>query len=660
VLAWIATSLRPAIEACGAAEMDALLRGLDGRFVRPGPSGAPTRGRPDVLPTGRNFFAVDVRAVPTPSAWRIGRLAAERLVEAYWQEAGEWPRTIALSAWGTSNMRTGGDDVAQVLALIGARPLWEESSGRVTGFAIIPLSELKRPRVDVTLRVSGLFRDAFPTQMDIVAGAISAIALLDEPDDANPIAANVRAGRQALEARGMDPERAQRQAGYRVFGSKPGAYGAGLQALIDEGGWEERADLAGVYLDWGGYAYGRGVEGELARDAFAGRLADIDLVAQTQDNREHDILDSDDYYQFIGGLAATVQTMRGEVPRIAHIDTSRPEAPLSRSLSQEISRVVRGRAANPKWIAGVMRHGYKGAFEIAATVDYLFGFAASTNAVSNHPFRSVVRRLSAGRAGANIHGGGQSGGAKRDRRALRRGDPARAVDAALQPCRRSDRGIARDNAEGNRMTQIPAGTDEAENIRHREKARKHKAARDKIMASKTGEKGLLIVHTGTGKGKTSAALGMVFRHIGHGYPVGVVQFTKSPSWDTGEARVLAKFPDLVTLHIMGEGFTWETQDRERDIAAATKGWERAKQLIRDDRHRMVLLDELNIVLRYDYLPIDAVLSFLRDEKPADKHVVVTGRNAHASLIEMADLVTEMTLIKHPFRAGVKGQKGIEF
>src|SRR3954462_6939020 len=200
----------------------------------------------------------------------------------------------------------------------------------------------------------------------------------------------------------------------------------------------------------------------------------------------------------------------------------------------------------------------------------------------------------------------------------------------------------------------------AENLRHKAKAAKHKAPKAKIMAGKTGEKGLLIVHTGTGKGKTSAALGMVFRHIGHGMPVAVVQFTKSPSWDTGEARVLAKFPELVTLHIMGEGFTWETQDRARDIAAATRGWERAKALIRDDRHRMVLLDELNIVLRYDYLPIDEVLTFLRDEKPADKHVVITGRNAHASLIEMADLVTEMTLVKHPFRQGVKGQKGVEF
>ena len=386
VLAWISSTLRPAIDASGAAEMSAFLAGLDGRFIRPGPSGAPTRGRPDVLPTGRNFFAVDVRAVPTPSAWRIGQLAAERLVEAYWQEAGEWPRAIALSAWGTANMRTGGDDVAQALALIGARPVWEDTSGRVTGFAITPLSELKRPRVDVTFRVSGLFRDAFPTQMDIIGSAVAAIALLNEPDEANPIAANVRARTLALQAGGASADIARKQATRRVFGSKPGAYGAGLQALMDEGGWDKRGDLAEVYLDWGGYAYGSGGEDEAARGEFAEQLKGIDLVAQAQDNREHDILDSDDYYQFIGGLAATVQTLRGSAPRIAHIDTSRPEAPVARPLSHEISRVVRGRAANPKWIAGVMRHGYKGAFEIAATVDYLFGFAASTDAVANHHF----------------------------------------------------------------------------------------------------------------------------------------------------------------------------------------------------------------------------------------------------------------------------------
>ncbi|MEW6642277.1 MAG: cobaltochelatase subunit CobN [Pseudomonadota bacterium] len=386
VLQWIEGWLRPAIDRCGEAEVLALLRGLDGRFVPPGPSGAPTRGRPDVLPTGRNFFAVDVRAVPSPSAWRIGRLAAERLVEHYWQQAGEWPRTIALSAWGTANMRTGGDDVAQALALIGARPVWDEASGRVTGFAIVSLAELKRPRVDVTFRVSGLFRDAFPTQMDLLDSAVRAIAALDEPDDANPIAAHVRERARALAAEGMPAEAAQRQASYRVFGAKPGAYGAGLQALIDEGGWDNRGDIADVYLSWGAFAYGSGSEGAAARGDFTAQLGRVDLVAQAQDNREHDILDSDDYYQFMGGLAATVQTLRGAAPRITHIDTSRPEAPLPRLLAHEISRVVRGRAANPKWIDGVMRHGYKGAFEIAATVDYLYGFAASTDAVSGHHF----------------------------------------------------------------------------------------------------------------------------------------------------------------------------------------------------------------------------------------------------------------------------------
>ena len=210
------------------------------------------------------------------------------------------------------------------------------------------------------------------------------------------------------------------------------------------------------------------------------------------------------------------------------------------------------------------------------------------------------------------------------------------------------------------MTESSNENDEAENARHKEKARKHKAARDKIMATKTGEKGLLIVHTGTGKGKTSAALGMVFRHIGHGFPVAVVQFTKSPAWDTGEARVLAKFPELVTLHIMGEGFTWETQDRARDVAAAAAAWEKAKDLIRDERNSMVLLDEINIALRYDYLDINEVLEFLKTEKPYMTHVVLTGRNAKEELFEIADLVTEMELIKHPFRSGIKGQPGVEF
>ncbi|WP_437377943.1 cob(I)yrinic acid a,c-diamide adenosyltransferase [Inquilinus limosus] len=204
------------------------------------------------------------------------------------------------------------------------------------------------------------------------------------------------------------------------------------------------------------------------------------------------------------------------------------------------------------------------------------------------------------------------------------------------------------------------GMTEAEiNARHAEKMAKKKAVRDRMLAGKTIEKGLLIVHTGKGKGKSTAAFGMVLRAIGHGFRTGVVQFVKG-SWDTGERHVLERFPELVTIAAMGEGFTWETQDRERDIAAARAGWEAAKAMIRDPSYRMVLLDELNIVLRYDYLPTEEVVAFLRDEKPADTHVIVTGRNARDELIEIADLVTEMTLIKHPFRDGVKAQAGIEF
>ncbi|WP_248304462.1 cobaltochelatase subunit CobN [Breoghania sp. L-A4] len=379
-------TLKTRVQASGPAEISAVLNALDGRFVAPGPSGAPTRGRPDVLPTGRNFYSVDVRAVPSETAWALGQLSAERLVERYFQEEGAWPQAIALTAWGTSNMRTGGDDIAQALALIGATPVWEAGSGRVTGFEIVPLSKLGRPRVDVTLRISGFFRDAFPHQIDLFDSALRAIADLDEPEDANPIATRVRADAMLLADGGMEEGLARHRAAFRVFGSRPGAYGAGLQALIDEGIWEERGDFAEAFLTWGSYAYGGGEQGADARPELESRLRQTDAVVQNQDNREHDLLDSDDYYQFEGGLAASIETLKGEAPRVFHNDHSRPERPVIRTLDEEIARVVRGRAANPKWIAGVMRHGYKGAFEIAATVDYLYAFAATTRAVKDHHF----------------------------------------------------------------------------------------------------------------------------------------------------------------------------------------------------------------------------------------------------------------------------------
>jgi len=385
----IRDDLAPRVDRCGTCETQALLAGLDGRFVMPGPSGAPTRGRPDVLPTGRNFFSVDTRAVPTAVAWELGRKSAELLVDDYFQREGEYPRAIALSAWGTANMRTGGDDIAQALALMGVRPRWEWTSGRVTGFEIMTVAELRRPRVDVTFRVSGFFRDAFPEQIDLIDSAARAVMALDEPDEDNPAAARHRSEVQGLIAAGDNPDLAARRAGARVFGSKPGAYGAGLQAMIDEKLWHNRADLAGVYLDWGSYAYGSGVEGDAERDLFASRLSAVDAVIQNQDNREHDLLDSDDYYQFEGGIAAAIEHLKGAAPLSYHNDHSRPERPVIRTLEDEIGRIVRGRVTNPKWIAGVMRHGYKGAFEIAASVDYLFAFAATTHAVKDHHFDAV-------------------------------------------------------------------------------------------------------------------------------------------------------------------------------------------------------------------------------------------------------------------------------
>ena len=381
VLAEIREQLAPAIDACGHSEIDGLLRGLAGRFVPPGPSGAPSRGRPDVLPTGRNFYSVDTRNVPTPAAWMLGWKSAQLLLERHLQEHGDWPKAVALSAWGTSNMRTGGDDIAQALALLGVRPLWDVGSRRVSGFEIMPSAVLDRPRVDVTLRVSGFFRDAFPGLMDLFDSAVRAVAALDEPESVNPLAARVRAD---------TPQMGAGRAAARVFGSKPGAYGAGLQALIDEGGWSTDSDFAEAYLAWGGWVYGGGSQGEDAQDVFRQRLAGVEAVIHNQDNREHDILDSDDYYQFEGGLAAAVRVASGKAPSVWHADHSRPESPRIRSLEEEISRVVRARAVNPKWIAGVMRHGYKGAFEMAATVDYLFAFAATAHAVKNHHFDLVA------------------------------------------------------------------------------------------------------------------------------------------------------------------------------------------------------------------------------------------------------------------------------
>ncbi|MGJ7040110.1 cobaltochelatase CobN [Shinella sp. BE166] len=391
VLDTIESTIGPAIAACGAAEITALMRGLDGRFIEPGPSGAPTRGRPDVLPTGRNFYSVDSRAVPTPAAWELGKKSAELLVTRYAQDHGEWPTAFGITAWGTSNMRTGGDDIAQAMALIGVKPTWDMASRRVTGFEIIPPAMLRHPRVDVTLRISGFFRDAFPEQIALFDRAVRAVGALDEDDADNPIAARMRTEAAALAAKGASDAEAMKQAGFRIFGAKSGGYGAGLQTMMDEGLWTDRGDLAEAWLEWGAHAYDGESDGVPMRERLEARMTSLQAVVQNQDSREHDLLDSDEYYQFEGGMAATVEHFSGKQPVIYHNDLSRPEKPVVRTLEDEIGRVVRARVVNPKWIDGVMRHGYKGAFEIAATVDFMFAFAATTGAVKDHHFEAAYQ-----------------------------------------------------------------------------------------------------------------------------------------------------------------------------------------------------------------------------------------------------------------------------
>lgn len=376
------------------AEIAALIGGLQGHHVPPGPSGAPTRGRLDVLPTGRNFFSVDNRSIPSPAAWALGKKSAQALIERYLQEHGEYPEEIGLSVWGTATMRTGGDDIAQAFALMGVKPVWAAGSQRVSDFIITPTMLLGCPRVDVTLRVSGFFRDAFPNVMKLFDAAVLALAAYDEPRQDNRIRQHIEIRTAELLDQGCSEDEAKRQASYRVYGSKPGAYGAGLQGLIDERCWEQQSDLAEVYLNWGAYAYGNQIgDGVEAKVSFQHRLSRLQAVVHNQDNREHDLLDSDDYYQFQGGMTAAVKTFSGTMPAVYHSDHSNPAVPKIRSLQEQLDLVIRSRVLNPKWIKAMRRHGYKGAFEMAASIDYLFAYDATTNLIADYQYEMVADAL---------------------------------------------------------------------------------------------------------------------------------------------------------------------------------------------------------------------------------------------------------------------------
>jgi cobaltochelatase CobN len=385
---WIKNNLLPCLQKTDQ-EIANLLRGLDGKYIPSGAAGAPTRGRPDVLPTGRNFYSVDIRGIPTETAWDVGRKAAEAVIERYTQENGEYPQTMAISVWGTSTMRTGGDDIAQIFALLGVQPVWEGVSRRVVGFEILSQSVLGRPRVDVTVRVSGFFRDAFPNILEQLYKVIASVSSLEEEKELNPLATQVQIETEFWRDQGLTKEQAEVRARHRIFGSKPGAYGAGLQGLIESQNWYSDEDLARAYINWSSYAY-MGTKSVSVPEAFEQRLKQLQIVLHNQDNREHDLLDSDDYYQFQGGLTAAIRSLTGKNPQIYFGDNSLPNQPKVRKLKEEIARVYRSRVVNPKWIGGVMRHGYKGAFEMAATVDYLFAYDATTKCVEDYMYQGVA------------------------------------------------------------------------------------------------------------------------------------------------------------------------------------------------------------------------------------------------------------------------------
>jgi len=381
-LRFAATEVVPRLARTGD-EVASVLRALEGRFIQAGPSGSPTRGLVNVLPTGRNFYAVDPKAIPSRNAWDVGTALADSLLQRHRSDTGEWPRSVGLTVWGTSAMRTQGDDLAEVLWLLGCQPVWDDASRRVTGIEVVPLEELGRPRVDVTVRISGFFRDAFPHVVQLLDEAVRTVAALDEAADDNYLKAHV----DEDVAAGNDLRRSTA----RIFGSRPGAYGAGLLPLVDARNWRTDAELAEVYAVWGGYAYGKNLDGVAARPDMERAYGRIQVAAKNADTREHDIMDSDDYFQYHGGMVAMVRHLTGANPRAYVGDSAVPDQVRTRTLAEETKRVFRARVVNPRWMAAMQRHGYKGAFEMAATVDYLFGYDATAGVVDDWMYETLTK-----------------------------------------------------------------------------------------------------------------------------------------------------------------------------------------------------------------------------------------------------------------------------
>jgi len=374
-------------------EVDACLAAMDGRHVAAGPSGAPSRGQAEVLPTGRNFFSVDPQKIPTPAAWRVGRSLGQALVERHLRDQGRYPENIGFILWASPTMRSKGDDVAEILWLMGLKPIWQKGSGNVTGLEVIPLRELGRPRLDVTPRISGIFRDAFPNVVELLDKGVQMAAALKEKPSMNYLRAHVLDDMAAYQEEGMDEDQAFRQATLRLFGAPPGAYGAGVAALIEAKNWKDIHDIGDVFVGWSSYAYGKGVQGVQQESTYRRLLGRMDVTVKNEDSREYDMMSCTDFYSYHGGLIAAVRSMRGQAPESFAGDSSDPERVKMRSAAEEAKHVFRSRLLNPKWIKGLMRHGYKGAGDISKAVDVAFGWDATADVVDDFMYERLAQRV---------------------------------------------------------------------------------------------------------------------------------------------------------------------------------------------------------------------------------------------------------------------------
>lgn len=388
VLDFTSSIVKPKLDAT-VDEIQNTIKGIHGGFIPPGKGGSPTRGSVSTLPTGRNFYSIDPGTVPSKAAWEVGIQLGDKLVERYIADEGEIPQTAVIVVYGGETMKTSGDDIAEALYLMGIRPYWLENSDKVIGLEAIPLEELKRPRIDVTLRISGLFRDTFPNLIELVEDAVLLAAGLDEREEDNYIKKNINREIDELIENGSSLKTAQEEAGMRIFSDPPGTYGAGVEQLINSKNWEDYTDLGNVYTLWGGYAYGKKMHGQQVTEVFSRRLSKAQITIKNESSMEIDMLESDDFYNYHGGLIAAVRTKSGHKPRSYCGDSSDPAKVKLNDVREQSAKIMRSRILNPKWFNGLTEHGYKGAQEISGMMDFVFGWDATSDVIEDWMYEKI-------------------------------------------------------------------------------------------------------------------------------------------------------------------------------------------------------------------------------------------------------------------------------